>query len=113
MENKRSRLIAQARPSGTSAVAAFTTKAATRIDTIVIANTTAGSVNYSVYLDQDGTTYDQSTALFYSVALAANTTALIQFDSSFFITDINGRLAIQTSSGNALTFSIFGLENPI
>lgn len=106
-----STLLAQSRPSGTSAVSAYAPLARIKalITQIVVCNTTGGSVNLSIYLDADGTTYDQTTALYYTVALAANSTLLIPFTNGLPIAN-PGNLAVQTSSANALTFSIIGLE---
>jgi hypothetical protein len=44
------------------------------VKTIVIANTTGSDATVSVFIDDDGTTYDQSTALMYEVSIAANST---------------------------------------
>lgn len=106
------RQLAQTRASGTSPVSAILKKAKDKmvITSIVIANTTAGSVNYSIYLDKNGSTYDQTTALFYAVALAANSTAMVEFTDGlpFDSSPTDGNLAVQTSSSNALTFTISG-----
>lgn len=109
-----SRQLAQIRASGTSAVSAINKQARSKllITSIIVANTTAGSVNYSIYLDTNGTTYTQATALFYAVALAANSTAIIEFVNGLPIdsSTANGHLAVQTSSSEALTFTINGIE---
>lgn len=106
--------LAQVRPSGTSAVNAFKKGARSKIiiTSILVANTTNGSVNYSIYLDNNGTTYDQTTALFYAVALAANSTVLIEFYNGLAIdgSTAQGNMAVQTSSSQALTFTITGIE---
>ena len=107
--------LAQARPSGTGAVSAVLKGAKSKllITSIIVCNTTGGSVNYSIYIDNNGTTYDQTTALFYACALAANTTVIIESIAGIPIdrsTSAGGNLAVQTSSGSALTFTINGIE---
>lgn len=110
---RNGRQLAQSRPSGTSPVSVFA-KAKLKqivITSVVVANTTAGSVNYSLYLDVDGTTYDQTTALYYAVAVAANSTVLIEFLQGLpFTSNSAGNFAVQTSSGSALTFTVNGIE---
>lgn len=103
------RELAQARPAGTSAVQVYQPNSIAVITTIIVANTTGSSANYSIYLDKDGTTYTEATALFYSVALAANTTALIEFANGVPITSV-GNLAVQTGTGSAITFTVYGME---
>ena len=108
MEFGISRLLAQYRPSGTSAVTAYT-KPANKLITVthmIMCNTTAGAINVSVFYDSDGTTYDQTTALYYTYVLAANDTMFIDLDMTLEIA--NGTIGVQISSANAVTFSIFG-----
>lgn len=102
------RLLSQQRPSGTTAVTAYTkpTKGMVTIVAVAICNTTAGAVNASLYVDIDGTTYDQTTAIAYSMVIPANDTVVIEFPITLDTT--NGTVGIQTSSANALTFTIIG-----
>lgn len=105
--------LAQSRPSGTGAtsVIAKSRKRKLLITSIIVANTTGSAANYSIYLDKDGTTYDQTTALFYAVSLTANGTEIIEFTNGLpFDTDASGNLAVQTGTGSALTFTINGIE---
>lgn len=105
--------LAQTRPAGTAAVSAIakSKKRKLLLTTIVVANTTGSSANYSIYLDADGTTYDQTTALFYSVALSGNNTDVIEFLNGMpFDPTGAGNLAIQASVGSALTFTVSGVE---
>ena len=59
----------------TSAVVLYTTPSSIRanIQDIVIANTTAGTLTYTVYLVPSGASAGTSNAIFYQVSLAANT----------------------------------------
>lgn len=103
-----SRVLAQARPAGTAAVTAYT-KASRQIVTIthiIIANTTGSSANYSLFMHTSGSTYDQTTALYYAVPLAANTSIKIDINATLEVA--SGTIGIQTGTGSALTFNIFG-----
>lgn len=102
--------LAQARPSGTSAVNAFTATLITEITKIVVSNTTASAAAYSIYHDDDGSTFDQTTSLFYEISLAANSTVVI--DSTVgagFHMSPSGQIGIKTGTGSALTFTIYGV----
>lgn len=106
------KLLGQSKPSGTSAASIYspdTSVMLAEITTIIISNTTGTAAAYSIYLDGDGTTYDQSTALFYSVNLAANDSKVLN-DIEIYMSNPNGNLAIQTDTANALTFTVFGAE---
>lgn len=102
------RLLTQARPAGTAAVTGYTkvTKQLTTIRHIIVANSTGSAAVYSIFLDIDGTTYDQTTALYYAVSLAANTSIKLDIDATLDVA--SGSIGIQTGTGSALTFNIFG-----
>lgn len=102
--------LAQVRPSGTSASAAFTATIPTEVTRIFITNTTGSAAAFSLYHDDDGTTFDQTTALFFGVSVTANTTTEFQCDPGAGIQmRAGGALAVQTDTGSALTFSIYGI----
>ncbi len=103
--------LAQSRPAGTSAVSAFTASVATEITRIVIANTTSSSANASLFHDDNGSTFDQTTALLYAVAIPANSTTIIESSGlgSGFHMAADGQIGVQTGTGSALTFTIYGI----
>lgn len=76
------------------------------LTTIIIANTTSSAAKYSVFHDVDGTTYDQSTALAYEVSLAANSVVELEWPLALPISA--GNLAVQSGTGNALTYTAYG-----
>ena len=106
--------LAQARPSGTSAVSAYACPAATQavVTTIIICNTTGSNVNASIYVDVDGTTYDATTAIMMASVVAANTMLMIEFANGLPMNkNTAGNIAVQSSTGNALTFTINGIAS--
>ncbi len=110
--NAQGSLLAQVRPSGTSAVTGFTAEnLLTELTLIVICNTTGSAANFSIFHDDDGTTFDQSTALVYAKSLAANTYEVVRIasPSSGIMIQPGGSVGVQSGTGNALTFSIYGL----
>ena len=109
MEFEIIRLLAQSRPSGTSAVTAYTkvTRRLTTITHILICNTTGSAANASVYYDADGTTYDETTAIVFDTPIPANDQMVIEVP--WTMDQTGATVGIKTGTGSALTFSIFGL----
>ncbi len=103
------RELAQSRPSTTSTTQVYQPTGLAFISSIIVANVTGSAAAYSIYLDKDGTTYNQGTALFYSVMLPANCTDMIEFDVPVPITS-QGNLAVQSGTSSSLTFTVYGAE---
>ncbi len=102
--------LGQLRPANTTAATLYSPGASTTaiIKSIVVCNTSGSAATFRIFLDDNGTTYDQTTALFYDIAIAADTT--IQIDTYYAMNDSTGNLAVRTSVNNALTFTCFGAE---
>lgn len=102
--------LGQLRPANTTAATLYSPGASTTtiIKSIVICNQTAATAKYRIFVDDDGTTYDQTTALFYDIAIGANSTD--QIDTFYAMNDANGNLAVRTDTNSALTFTCFGTE---
>ena len=107
--------LAQSRPSGTSAVSVFTATIATEITRIVISNTTGSAANASLFHDDDGSTFDQTTALMYAVSIPANSTTMIESGGagSGFHVKPSGQIGVQTGTGSALTFTLYGITEQV
>jgi len=86
------------------------------VKTIVVCNTTSSSAKFSIYHDDDGTTYNLITALFFEQKVLGNKTVLIEFLGDGLaihgktFTDSAGNLAVQTDTKNAFTFTVSGEE---
>lgn len=78
---------------------------------VLVCNTTANSHDFRIFLDNDGTTYDETTALFFDEALAANTTREIEGD--WWMGNSSGNLAVRTDTNSAFTFTVFGAEHSV
>ena len=81
------------------------------IKSILIANTTASSVDFRLFHDEDGTTYDETTAIFFDIPLSGNCTFL--YESEIFMNDPAGNLGARTATGSALTFTVYGNDGSI
>jgi len=111
----RPKQLGQLRPGDVNAASIYSPPANSSglIYQIVIANTTTVNADFSIYRDNDGTTYDQTTALAYGVTLAGNSYTLIEFLNGLSLETPSGNLAVQTSVTNALTFTVDGIERNI
>ena len=110
MPDTRPRVLGQLRPANTTAASIYSPPANTytQIDKIVICNVSGGAANIRLFLDDDGTTYDESTALIFDLPLA--NTDYIVIDGPFGMSNASGNLAGRTSVNSALTFTVFGRE---
>ncbi len=102
--------LGQLRPADTIAASLYSpsTNITGIIKNLVVCNTTAIADTFRVFLDDDGTTYDQSTALFYDAPIAANTTVLVDMYSP--MSNSAGNLAVRSGTASALTFTLSGAE---
>lgn len=104
------RQLGQLRPANTTAASLYSpgTGVTTRVELIVVCNQSGSSAKYRIFMDDNGTTYDQTTALFYDILLGADQSDSIE--GSYFMDDVDGNLAVRTDTNNALTFTCFGRE---
>ncbi len=102
--------LGQLRPANTTAASLYSPAASTTaiIKTIVICNTSGAAATFRIFQDDNGTTYDETTALFWDHTIAADTT--IQADVFLAMNNSSGNLAVRTGVGNALTFTCAGAE---
>jgi hypothetical protein len=105
-------VLGQLRPANTTAASVYSPAASTeaQITAITVCNTSGAAATMRIFLDDNGTTYDQTTALYYDVPVAADDTVSIFFERGIFMNDATGNLAVRTSVADALTFTVWGLE---
>lgn len=103
--------LGQSRPSGTTAASIYSPASGIRaiVKTIFVANNTGSAATFRLFHDEDGTTYDESTALDFDVSVSANSTTLLT-DLNIGMINSSGNLAVRTGTGNALTFTVYGEE---
>ena len=102
--------LGQHRINSTTATSLYSPGASTTgiILSIVVCNQSAAAATYRIFLDNDGTVYDQSTALFYDISIPANTTDPLK--GRWGMNNSSGNLATRTSVANAITFTAHGFE---
>ncbi len=103
--------LGQLRPADTNAASLYSPAAGViaEVGTLFIANNTAGAIAARVFHDDDGTTYDQSTALYYDLSIAANDTKLVAVP--IWMRKSTGNLAVRSATNDALTFTVYGIEH--
>ena len=109
--NHGSKQLAQAREAGTGAVSIYSpavNKYAV-ITKIIIAEVAGGTSAASVFVDQDGTTYDESTAVQFTLPSTAFGVREYEFRDGWEITE-DANVAVQSATGNAHTYTILGRE---
>ncbi len=104
----RGKQLGQLRPADTTAASLFSpdTNQQAEIVWLVVCNTTGTAADYSVFLDNNGTTYDETTAHYFAKSLAANDT--LNIEVHWLMDDPTGNLGVKTGTNNALTFTAYG-----
>lgn len=105
--------LGQLRPANTTAASLFspTRGHEYRIDVIYVTETAGNTPTYRIFFDDNGTTYDQTTAIAYNLALSANESKRVE--GPFYMNDEDGNLAVRTSAANEITFTAFGEERKV
>jgi prephenate dehydratase len=108
------RQLGQTRPANSTAVSIYAPAShyRTEVRKFVICNTSVNATTFRIFHDEDGTTYNETTALFWNIPIDAGETVTIT--EEFWINGLNsGNIAIRSGLGNALTFTIYGAEEKI
>jgi len=104
------RQLGQLRPADTNAASLYSpvSNIVTMISSVFISETSGTARTFRIFHDDNGTTFDETTALYFDVAIAANTTTPISLN--IFMSDPAGNLAVRSSANSALTFTVYGEE---
>lgn len=102
--------LGQVRPSDTTAVSIYSPGASVvgTVKSIEICNTSSGDADYRIFLDADGTTYDEGTALRWDITVPVK--GAKSFNVWWPLNNSSGNIAVRTSVANALTFTFLGFE---
>lgn len=101
--------LAQSRVNGTSAVSLYSPGASETaiIRNIWIANTSGAAATYRLFVDDDGTTYDATTAIAYDVNVDSG--EIVKLEVFIPMNVDAGNFAARSSVSDALTFTLFGV----
>jgi hypothetical protein len=104
------KVLGQSAPTNTSNADLYTVgsgKSAV-VSTLSITNTTGTAATARVFVRVAGATAATSNALVYDTSMAANSVTALTIGVTLAATDV---VTVQTGTGNALTFQLFGQEN--
>ena len=103
--------ISQIRPADANNATAYTATIATEVTSIKVCNTSGSSSSFRLFHDDDGTTFDETSALYWDEAVPANATIEIFSDipSGGIAIAIGGSLGVRSADANALTFTMYGV----
>lgn len=107
-------LLAQLAPSGTTSTAAFTATTVTEITRIVVCNTTNSTATYSLFHDDEAAGFAASNALAFDKDVAGNEVdvPVTAQDGNGIVLKAGGKIGVREGTGDALTFSIYGVPRP-
>jgi hypothetical protein len=77
------------------------------VKNVVVCNTSGSADSFRVFIDDDGSTYNDTTALFYDVVIAANTTIVLNV--LLYMNDASGNLGVSCATTGACTFTANGI----
>lgn len=100
--------LGQARPSTTAAESLYSPDdgVSANIEKVVVVATAAAQA--SIFHDEDGSTYDQSTALMYDRTMVANESLIYEIGA--YMNSGAGNIGVKTSVNSAITFTAYGTE---
>ena len=109
----RTKQLGQVRPADTTPLELYSPTNRDRcvVHNIIICNTTSSSTTYRIFVDEDGTTADETTAIAFDIAIPGNTTDMWQ--ARIYMNDPAGRLSVATGTGSALTFTANGEDGSV
>ena len=105
------KVLGQLRPADTNAASLYSPPAnrAVEITRLVVCNQSGAVATFRIFLDDNGTTYDETTALMWDVSIGDG--VIYNEDTKGWgMTDSTGNLAVRSSVNDALTFTVFGKE---
>ena len=103
--------LGQLRPANTTAASLYSPAAnvTTEITKIIVTEHTGATPTFRIFHDEDGTTYDETTALVWDSAMSANGNNLYEF--GIWMRNSAGNLAVRTSAGSQILFTCYGIEH--
>ena len=113
MFNQGSQL-AQIQPSA-SASTAFTATLRTEVTRIMVCNVSGSGATFDIYHDDDGTTFDGTTALFWQANIPSNSTVEVLSETlgSGVMMARGGSIGVKASINQSLTFTLYGVTEAV
>lgn len=112
-KTKRRVILGQLRPADNVAASLYSPAAnvIAGIETIHVCNTTGTAATFRLFVDNDGTTFDETTALEFDKSCPANNSVEFHYPGEGLpMPDDAGNLGVRSGTANALTFTTWGYE---
>lgn len=113
--SRKGKQLGQLRPADTNAASIYSPASGvdTEILLIQVCNTTGSTAAFRLFHDDDGTTYDESTALEWDKPVPGTNSVLLSYEegSGIWMSDDTGNLAVRSDTISALTFTVYGKED--
>ena len=95
-------------PTGGTAVSLYSPGASETgiVKSITVTNTSGASATYRIFVDDNGTTFDQTTAVAYDVTLGGGEFHVLSI--YWPLDDATGAVGVECDTNNAITFTAFG-----
>ncbi len=106
------RQLGQLHPTNTTATSIYSpgTNVSAVITDIIVTSTVGTGETFSIFLDENGSTADATTAKVFAAIITANS-AVILTELRWYMNNPAGNLIIEsTSNGNTSTFTVYGEE---
>lgn len=107
-EQVQTLLLGQLRPANTTATSIYSPDDYAIVDKIIVCNQGGITPKFRIFLDDDGSTYDETTALYWDIVLDKDQT--IEIEGTFYMANSSGNLAVRTDTADDVTFTVFGRE---
>jgi len=103
--------LAQVRPTDTANLLLFVPVRGHRYRCkVIVANVDGSASTYRVFHDDDGTTYSEATALAWDRSCGAGIVDEIPETGEIYMDNAAGAIAVRSSTGSALTFTLYGIR---
>lgn len=101
-------IIAQNRFNNTTANSLFSPARSEQyfLDELIVSNVSGASLTFRIFVDIDGTTYDQTTSLYYDITLKKGQT--YEINLGFSLKSSAGNIAVQNSVANGVNWTLKG-----
>lgn len=110
MPNERWEQLAQLRPADTIAATLYTGVLDWQYQLkVIVVNVDVSGQTYRLFHDEDGSTYDASTALAWDRSVASGGIDEVPETGAIYMDgDNSGTIGVRSGTGNALTFTLYG-----
>ncbi len=109
--NAQGSRLAQTRPADTNAATAFTATINTEVTRVTVCNVTSSATTFRLFHAEDAESLNEDTALYWDVALAANTTIdiLSESNNAGITLKATDKLGVRSGTADAVNFTVYGV----